>query len=240
MNLEGQSLRLELRGAYAVELIDVSTYYYGEKRPAIRDISLKIPANTLSLVAGPNGAGKTTLLETILGLLKPKRGTVKIFGHDMRRKAQFIRKMCSYLPQDFMKDSDEPFLVKDVVAMGIASNRDFGKLEEEDWRMVYEALELVEMLKFSERPIGKLSGGQQQKVMLARALVRKPKLLLLDEPFSSLDKDSRRSISETLLPYLVKNGCTVIMVSHDLTFRPAVCDLVIRMESGRIVEVAET
>jgi len=240
MNLEGQSLRLELRGAYAVELIDVSTYYYGEKRPAIRNISLKIPANTLSLVAGPNGAGKTTLLETILGLLKPKRGTVKIFGHDMRRKAQLIRRMCSYLPQDFMKDSDEPFLVKDVVAMGIASNRDFGKLEEEDWRMVYEALELVGMLKFSERPIGKLSGGQQQKVMLARALVRKPKLLLLDEPFSSLDKDSRRSISESLLPYLVKNGCTVIMVSHDLTFRPAVCDLVIRMESGRIVEVAET
>jgi len=179
-------------------------------------------------------------LETILGLLKPKRGTVKIFGHNMRRKAQFIRKMCSYLPQDFMKDSDEPFLVKDVVAMGIASNRDFGKLREEDWRMVYEALELVGMLKFSERPIGKLSGGQQQKVMLARALVRKPKLLLLDEPFSSLDKDSRRSISESLLPYLVKNGCTVIMVSHDLTFRPAVCDLVIRMESGRIVEVAET
>ncbi|HDD56567.1 MAG TPA: ATP-binding cassette domain-containing protein, partial [Nitrososphaeria archaeon] len=128
---------------------------------------------------GPNGAGKTTLLETILGLLKPRRGTVKIFGHDMRRKAQFIRKMCSYLPQDFMKDSDEPFLAKNVVAMGIASNRDFGKLEEEDWRMIYEALELVGMLKFSKRPIGKLSGGQQQKVMLARALVRKPKLLLL-------------------------------------------------------------
>ena len=239
MDLEGQSLRLELRGAYAVELIDVSTYYYGEKRPAITDINLKIPVNTLSLVVGPNGAGKTTLLETILGLLKPRRGIVKVFGDDVAKRARFVRKMCSYLPQDFMRDSDEPFLVKDVVAMGIASNRDLGRLGEEDWRMVYEALELVGMLEFSERPIGKLSGGQQQKVMLARALIRRPKLLLLDEPFSSLDRDSRRSISENLLPSLVKGGCTVIMVSHDLTFRPAVCDLVVRMESGRIVEVAE-
>ena len=239
MNLEERSLRLELREAYAVELIDVSTYYYGERRPAITGINLKIPANTLSLVVGPNGAGKTTLLETILGLLKPRRGIVKVFGHDMAKRAQFVRKMCSYLPQDFMKDSDEPFLVKDVVAMGIASNRDLGRLGEEDWRRVYETLELVGMLEFSERPIGKLSGGQQQRVMLARALVRRPRLLLLDEPFSSLDRESRRSISENLLPDLVENGCTVIMVSHDLTFRPTICDLVVRMESGRIVEVAE-
>ena len=239
MNREGQFLKLEQREAYAVELIDVSTYYYGEKRPAITDINLKIPVNTLSLVVGPNGAGKTTLLETILGLLKPRRGRVKVFGYDMAKRAQLVRKMCSYLPQDFMKDSDEPFLVKDVVAMGIASNRDLGRLEEEDWRRVYEALELVGMLEFSERPIGKLSGGQQQRVMLARALARRPRLLLLDEPFSSLDRESRRSISENLLPDLVENGCTVIMVSHDLTFRPAICDLVVRMESGKIVEVAE-
>ena len=237
MDLEGQSLRLELHGAYAVELIDVSTYYYGEKRPAITDINLKIPVNTLSLVVGPNGAGKTTLLETILGLLKPRRGRVKVFGYDMAKRAQFVRKMCSYLPQDFMKGSDEPFLVKDVVAMGIASNKDLGKLGEEDWRMVYEALELVGISELAERPIGKLSGGQQQKAMFARALVRRPKLLLLDEPFSSLDRESRRSISENLLPDLVEDGCTVIMVCHDLTFRPTICDLVVRMESGRIVEV---
>ena len=198
-----------------------------------------IPQNTLSLIVGPNGAGKTTLLETILGLLKPKRGTVKIFGYDMREKAQFVRKMCSYLPQDFMKSSDEPFLVKEVVAMGIASNRDFGRVKEEDWKMVYKALELVGMLEFSERPIGKLSGGQQQKVMLARALVRKPKLLLLDEPFSSLDKDSRKFISEDLLPRLIDDGCTIIMVSHDVAFRPKICDLIVKMEFGRIIEVIE-
>jgi len=223
--------------SYAVEMREVSTYYFGEKKPAIIDVTLTIPINSLTLIVGPNGAGKTTLLETILGLLEPRRGIIRVLGHDIPREAAKIRRLCSYLPQDFMKPQGEPFSVKDVVAMGIASNREFGKLRSEDWELVEEALTMLGIAELADRPIGRLSGGQQQKVMLARALVRKPKLLLLDEPFSALDEDSRRFISTSLLPKLIDSGCTVIMVSHDASFTPPRCDLTIRMEEGRIVEV---
>ena len=102
---------------------------------------------------------------------------------------------------------------------------------------VEEVLSLVGIRNLADRPIGKLSGGQQQKVMLARVLVRKPKLLLLDEPFSALDEASRRFIAETLLPSLIEDGCTVVMVSHDVSFKPKGCTMTVRMNSGRIVEV---
>ncbi len=223
---------------YAVEMKGVSTYYFGEKRPAIVDVTLSIPINSLTLVVGPNGAGKTTLLETILGLLEPRRGVVRVLGYHVPKEAAKIRRLCSYLPQDFMKPPGEPFSVREVVAMGIASNREFGRLRDEDWELVEEALTMLGIEELAEKPIGRLSGGQQQKVMLARALVRKPKLLLLDEPFSALDEDSRRFISMNLLPKLIDSSCTVIMVSHDASFTPPRCDLTIKMEEGRIVEVA--
>ena len=222
---------------YAVELYGVSTYYSGETKPAIADIWLKIPQESLMLLVGPNGSGKTTLLETILGLLKPKTGKIRLLGYEIPKMASEARKMCGYLLQDFMKPPEEPFLVREVVGMGIASNKPFGRLNEEDWKKVEEVLSLVGIRNLADRPIGKLSGGQQQKVMLARVLVRKPKLLLLDEPFSALDETSRKFIAENLLPKLVNNGCTVIMVSHDTSFKPKNCTLTVRMNSGKIVEV---
>ena len=88
---------------YAVELENVSTYYYGEKRPAIRDVSLRIPAGALVLITGPNGAGKTTLLETIIGILKARRGRIRVFDYEVPREAAKVRRMSSYVPQDFMK-----------------------------------------------------------------------------------------------------------------------------------------
>ncbi|MCX8176211.1 MAG: metal ABC transporter ATP-binding protein [Candidatus Bathyarchaeota archaeon] len=226
--------------AYAVELQGVSTYYSGEAKPAIIDVWLKLPPQTLTLIVGPNGSGKTTLLETMLGLLKPKLGKVKLLGYVLSKQANKIRRLCGYLPQDFMKPPGEPFSVREIVGMGLASNKPFGKLNEKDWLMVEEVLSLLGIDDLAYRPIGRLSGGQQQKVMLARALVRKPKLLLLDEPFSALDEASRRFIAETLLPSLIEEGCTVIMVSHDVSFKPKGCTTIIRMNSGRIVKVDST
>jgi len=225
---------------FCVELQDVSTYYSGETKPAITNVWLKIPIQSLTLIVGPNGSGKTTLLETILGLLKPKTGKIKIFGYDIPKMAVEARKMCGYLPQDFMRPPGEPFSVKEVVGMGLASNKPFGKLNGKDWEMVYDALNLVGIEDLANRPVGRLSGGQQQKVMFARALVRKPKLLLLDEPFSALDESSRKFISETLLSSLVEDGCTVIMVSHDISFKPKRCSLTVKMNFGKIVEVSST
>ncbi len=228
---------LRAKEAHVVDLRGVSTYYSGEDKPAIGDVWLRIPPNTLTLITGPNGSGKTTLLETILGILKPRSGEVRLLGYEIPKMAYRARKMCGYLPQDFMKPPGEPFSAKEVVAMGLMSNRPFGRLSEGDKLQVMSVMETLGIEDLADRPFGRLSGGQQQKVMLARALVRKPKLLLLDEPFSSLDEDSRRFIAENLLPKFVEKG-TVIMVSHDISFRPRRCDIVVKMNSGRIVEVS--
>jgi len=231
--------RRDLQNKVAIKLENVSTYYSGETKPAIRDVSLEIRVGDLVLISGPNGSGKTTLLETILGLLKPREGEVLLLGHSIPREASLVRKQCSYLPQDFMKPAGEPFSVKEVVAMGLSSIRPLGKLNQNDWEAVYEVLDIFGIRNLADRPFGRLSGGQQQKVMLARALVRKPSVLFLDEPFSALDKESRAYLSREILPDLVKKGITVLLVSHDVAYRPPDCNKIIYMKDGVVVRVEE-
>jgi len=231
--------RRDLQNKVAIKLENVSTYYSGETKPAIRDVSLEIRVGDLVLISGPNGSGKTTLLETILGLLKPREGEVLLLGHSIPREASLVRKRCSYLPQDFMKPVGEPFSVKEVVAMGLSSIRPLGKLDQNDWEAVYEVLDIFGIRNLADRPFGRLSGGQQQKVMLARALVRKPSVLFLDEPFSALDKESRAYLSREILPDLVKKGITVLLVSHDVAYRPPDCNKIIYMKDGVVVRVEE-
>lgn len=224
------------RDRYIVLLRNVYVAYYGETRPALYGIDLRVEYGEFVLVTGPNGAGKTTLLETIAGLLKPYRGSVVVFGRDMARDAHSVRKLIGYVPQDFVRKPDEPFLVREVVALALASYKSVLEgFTEEDWRKVHEALRLLGIEDLAYRPIGRLSGGQQQKVMIARAIVRDPKLLLLDEPFSNLDPESRVYIAN-LLSKLNEKGVTVIMVSHDTSTIPDACSRVIEMRSGRIVD----
>jgi len=218
-----------------IELYGVSTVYAGEKRPAIKDITFSIEKGEYVLISGPNGAGKTTLLETILGLLKPRSGKIKLLGYEIPRRALEARKLCSYVPQDFIRSPDEVFKAKEVVAMGIASNRPLGKLRRDDWRRVEEALELLGISDLAERPIGKLSGGQQQKVFIARALVRDPRVLFLDEPFSALDSKSRIFLSD-LLEELHKEDKTILLVAHAPPELKSI-DREIYMVEGRIEKV---
>lgn len=222
---------------YAVELVNVSTHYYGEKRPAIRNITLRIPEGSFTLISGPNGSGKTTLLETALGLLRPSQGVIRILGYDIPREASKARRFCSYLPQDFMKPASEPFTAREIVAMGLSSKRPMGWLSERDWEQVDQVLSLLGMLEHARKPFGKLSGGQQQRVLLARALVRKPKLLLLDEPFSAMDRESRSLIARRTFPKLLNSGCTIVLVSHVPELESITPDLVVEMEGGVIREV---
>ena len=222
---------------YAVELENVSTYYYGEKRPAIRDVSLKIPAGALVLITGPNGAGKTTLLETIIGILKARRGRIRVLDYEVPREVARVRRMISYVPQDFMKPPAEPFTAREVVAMGLSSLRPLGRLAESDWNRVDQVLELLGMSEHSEKPFGKLSGGQQQKIMIARALVRDPKLLLLDEPFSAVDRESRQLISRIIFPKLLNRGCTILFVSHHPEPGLLEPDIIVELQEGVLRKV---
>lgn len=219
-----------------IKLDNVSTVYEGEKRPAIRDITLSIEEGEIVYIVGPNAAGKTTLLETINGLLPIFKGDVLVLGLDVRKYGRRVRCQIGYVPQDFMVDPGEPYRALDVVLMGRYGKIGFlGRLSREDKEKAIEAMRLLGIEDLANRPIGKLSGGQQQKVMIARALAKDPKILLLDEPFSNLDPESRGNLSRLLESLNKERNITTIIVTHDIQQIASSHNRTIVMNSGRIV-----
>ena len=220
-----------------IELFNVDTIYEGERTPAIRDISLRVERGEFLCIIGPNGAGKTTLLETINGLLEHTRGEIRILGKAIIRFGRFIRQEIGYIPQEFGVDVLTPFLVEDVVLMGRFGKIGFLKsVSNKDWQKAKEAMELVGIDELSRRPVGKLSGGQLQKVMIARALAKDPKILLLDEPFSNLDFNASADISQQISRLHEERGLTILAVIHDISAIPERCGRIILMNRGRIVK----
>jgi ABC-type Mn2+/Zn2+ transport system ATPase subunit len=219
-----------------IDLQKIETIYEGEKIPVIQDIDLKVKKGEFISIIGPNGAGKTTLLETINGLLDYTDGEGFVFGKEIKKNKSLIRKKTGYLIQNFEIDSQAPFLCKDVVMTGRSGKiGSFRLLSHKDWDKVWYSMGLVGMIDFANRPIGKLSGGEFQKILLARALSQQPSLLVLDEPFSNLDHASKIQI-ETLLNRLhEKYNLTILIVSHDLHFIPERCNRVVVMDKGRII-----
>ncbi|MCU0631759.1 MAG: metal ABC transporter ATP-binding protein [Methanolinea sp.] len=218
----------------AIEIQGVYTAYEGAERPTLTDVSLTIGRGEYVVIGGPNGAGKTTLLETINGMLPITHGNALVCGHNVRGNGVQVRCRVGYLLQNFSFDPLTPFTVEEVVMMGRFGKMGlFRKPGKEDHDAVKKALALLEIEDLADRPIGHLSGGQQQKVLLAQNLARDPEILLLDEPFSNLDMFAREAINR-LLTRLVIDGITVIIVSHafdDLPDRPV---RVLVMQEGKI------
>jgi zinc transport system ATP-binding protein len=193
-----------------VRLEDVWVHY--DSVPALEGVSLSIDQDDFLGIIGPNGGGKTTLLKVILGLVKPNRGKATILGDTLERGRKFI----GYVPQYSLFDRDFPVSVWDVVLMGRLGRVGlFKRYDEGDRRAAIQALQIVEMLEFKDRQIGKLSGGQQQRVFVARALVAEPKLLLLDEPMSSVDVPMQTGFYELLAR--LKRKMAIVLVSHDIS-----------------------
>lgn len=178
--------------------------------PILEDINLSIMQNDFLAIIGPNGGGKTTLLKVILGLIKPNKGEVKVFGKNPKEG----RKLIGYLPQYTFFDLNFPMSVFDVVLMG-RYWRIFRNYSKEDKKAAFNALKTVDMLEFKDRQIGKLSGGQLQRVFVARAIARQPKLLLLDEPMTSIDPEMQKSFYELLLN--LKKKMAIVLVTHDIS-----------------------
>ncbi len=156
----------------------------------------------------------------------------------MPKDSRKVRMLSGYLMQDFMKSPRETYTVMQVVSMGLAAYKGpLTPLNEKDLEAVRWAIKAVGLEGLEEKPIGILSGGQQQRAFLARVLVRKPKLILLDEPFSSLDPEGRKTISEIIDNVRRKLKSTVIVVSHDISPIIEYADKVVEMKSGRIVGV---
>jgi len=222
-----------------ITMRNVYTKYYGELRPALVDVSLDVYEGDFVFITGPNGAGKTTLLETILGLIKPVRGVVKLLGFDMcSGKARKARRYCSYLPQDFMKEPYEPFKALEVILMGVKSSSPLGltvNVDSDVLDYIYMLADYFNVRDCLNKAFGKLSGGQQQKVLLIRALARRPRVLFLDEPFSSLDYESRVRVCKVLCDLNRRHSTTILMVSHDRSIIPECCSLFLELYNGRIV-----
>ncbi|MCP1714354.1 zinc/manganese transport system ATP-binding protein [Methanocalculus alkaliphilus] len=197
-----------------IQLSDVQTAYEGSALPVIRGISCSINPGEFVIIGGPNGAGKTTLLETINGLLPIVSGRVVTGGIDVAKDGNSVRRRVGYVIQNFSFDPLAPFIVSDVVMMGRFGLLGYGRRPgEEDRRIAEEAMDLLGIRDLADRPIGKLSGGQQQKVLIAQSLAKQPDILLLDEPFSNLDLATRDFICG-ILADLTRRGCTIVMVSH--------------------------
>ena len=177
----------------------------------LEDINLQLDEGEFLGVIGPNGAGKTTLLKVIIGLIEPDSGTVKICGKNVMNS----RGMIGYVPQFNTFDSDYPISVKEVVGIGLLGKKgllsSFGR---GDYEAISGALSKVKMESFIDRNINDLSGGEVQRVLIARALVSDPRVLLLDEPTASVDSFQGELFYE-LLSELNKD-ITIILVSHDI------------------------
>jgi len=194
-----------------IELKDVWVSYGNQVILEAVNLELEKPEGLLGII-GPNGGGKTTLLKVLLGLLKPYRGSVKLFG----KASEKSRDLVGYVPQYKRFDFDFPISVWQVVLTGRMSHSGFlKKYSDEDKKAAEDALKTVEMYQFKDRQIGQLSGGQRQRVFIARALATNPKLLLLDEPNAGLDPHMQDELYRLLAR--LKKDMAIIMVTHDLS-----------------------
>ena len=175
----------------------------------LEDINLSINDKDFIAIIGPNGAGKSTLLKIILGLIKPTTGRVHVFGRSPHKASDLI----GYLPQHVSFDPDFPINVFETVLSGIYHGI-LKSYTDIDRKKVLNVLEEVEMLDIRDRQISRLSGGQIQRVFIARALVREPRVLLLDEPMASIDPEMQSSFYSLLEG--LKERMAVVLVSHDV------------------------
>jgi ABC-type Mn2+/Zn2+ transport system ATPase subunit len=204
---------------------------------ALRGVSLKVGAGEFVGVIGPNGAGKTTLLTIVNGLGKLVSGRVTVLGKPVVNGGRHkLRRQVGYVAQIEDIDPRMPMSVREVVMVGRYGVLGlFKRAGKHDWAVVDEALEMVGMARLANRPIGHLSGGEQQRASIARCLAQEPRLFLLDEPTASLDWKAQTEILELVKRIHDERHLTTLFVTHDLDALPHTCDRVVLMKGGLIV-----
>jgi len=203
---------------------------------ALRGVSLKVKAGEFVGIIGPNGAGKTTLLTIVNGLGKLLSGRIWVLGSFLTPgNGHSLRKKVGYVPQVENIDPRMPMNVREVVMIGRYGVLGlFRRPRKRDWEIVDEMLKLVGMTHLARRPIGHLSGGEQQRVAIARCLAQEPEIFLLDEPTASLDWKAQTEILELVKRIHDSRNLTTLFVTHDLGALPVACDRVVLMKEGLI------
>lgn len=202
--------------------------------------SLQIPSRAFVGIIGTNGAGKTTLLKVCCGLTQPNRGTVKLAGKDLAKLSPWgrsnLRKRIGYIPQAAEYNGELPFTVREVAAMGRTSVQPLlSRLTGADYEIVDSWIERLGLSGLASQTFRSLSGGEQQKVLVARAMAQEPAVLMLDEPCANLDFNWKYQITEIVDRLYQQTGVTILLVSHDTSLLPPACNRIVLLHQGRIL-----
>jgi zinc/manganese transport system ATP-binding protein len=224
-------------GIPAIELTNAAAGLNG--RTVWRDVNLTVEPGEFVALLGPNGVGKTILLKVILGLVPLRQGEIHVFG----KAPTDARGQVGYLPQARVFDPSIRLRGVDLVRLGLEGTRwgfrlpgfrGSGSKREED-RRIREVLQVVDADDYAERPIGELSGGEQQRILIGQAIVHHPSLLLLDEPLASLDYPTQAAITALIGRICREEGISVLMVTHDVNPILGYADKVAYMARGGLV-----
>lgn len=218
-----------------VSLSDLTYRYNGSKQLILKNLSLDIPTGTTTAILGPNGSGKTTLLRLLVGVLRPQEGEIRFAG---RPQGSYSRREMSQLVGLVPQDEHIPFdfSILEYVLLGRAPY--LGALAmpaEADYQVVREVLHTTGLGGLQDRPLPKLSGGERQLAVVARALAQQPRILLMDEPAAHLDLSNQGRLL-SIMRKLVAEGTTLILTTHDPNLAAAVAGYAVLMRGGRILD----
>ncbi|MGA7836071.1 MAG: metal ABC transporter ATP-binding protein [Acidimicrobiales bacterium] len=211
-----------------LEVDHVSVSFSGRK--ILDEVSFEVRRGEFTGLIGSNGVGKTTLLRTILGLQRPDSGEIRVNGEPLSRRSHSL----GYVPQKVLLDPDVPIRARDFVALGLDAQRYGFKRRTDEQRARVEALlRDVDAERFADRRVGSLSGGEQQRVLIAHALVNEPALLLLDEPLANLDPRSVQEIVALLHRVASAHHVAVLLSAHEMNALLPVMDRIVYVTNGR-------
>ncbi len=206
-------------------------------QPVLRDLSFRVQQGDVFIIIGPNGSGKTTLIKLIVGVLKIQRGQVDIFQNPLRNYSQkSLARAIAYVPQGLSLGF--PFKVEETVLMGRAPHQNIlGLASEDDTDIADQAMKFTEIAHLAHRKMDQLSGGEQQRVFIARALCQEPDIIFLDEPTASLDLAHQVRIMDLMERLKLKKGVTVVMVSHDVNLAGMYADRLLLLNGGKVESI---
>ena len=219
----------------AIEIKNLK-HAYGNQR-VLDDLSFSIHVGDFFIIIGPNGSGKTTLMKIVSGITKRQQGDVTLLDQSLQRYSlRTLSKKIAYVPQNLPPDF--PFTVAELVLMGRAPHQGpLGVEQEKDFEIAKKAMLFTGVDQLLHRRFNQLSGGEQQRVFIARAICQEPRIILLDEPTASLDLAHQVRIMDLMERLKTEKAITIVMVSHDVNLAAMYADRLLLLKAGRVVSL---